>query len=218
MARITWDQTGERYFESGVSHGVLYPMAANGTYGAGVAWNGLIGVNNSPDGADPNELWADNIKYAVLRSAENLKLTIEAYTFPDEFYACDGMVSPSGMTGVVFGQQKRQSFGFCYRTEVGSDADNKLGYKLHLVYGCTASPSDKDYSTINDNPDAITFSWEVDTIPVDVDGMEPVAEVVIDSTKVDATKLSALEAMLYGDSGSASLPLPSAIMTMFSGT
>lgn len=217
--KLTWDNTGDRYYENGVKNGVLYPQNKDGSYSTGVAWNGLTSVSNSPDGADPNELWADNMKYAVLRSAETLAITIEAYTYPDEFEACDGMVTPSGVaSGVSFGQQKRQSFGFVYRTEVGSDTNSELGYKLHLVYGCTAQPSDKDYETINDSPDAITFSWEVDTLPVPVSGMEPVSEIVIDSRKFtgDAkAKLTALENKLFGtDNTEPTLPLPSEVMTL----
>lgn len=219
---LTWDGTGERKYESGVSKGVLYPMAANGTYEDGVAWNGLISVSNNPDGAEPNELWADNIKYAILRSAETLSLTIEAYTYPPEFEACDGMATPTGATGLVLGQQARKAFGFCYRTEVGTDANNNAGYKLHLVYGCTATPSDKDYETINDNPDAITFSWDVDSVPTPLTGAyasyKPVSEIVIDSTAVDSTKLTALEALLYGSGSTApALPDPTTVITTIKG-
>lgn len=217
MSKLVWDAAGEHYYESGVSQGVLYPQNSDGTYGAGVAWNGLISVSNNPDGAEPNELWADNIKYAVLRSAETLSLTIEAYTYPKEFEACDGMTSPAGIPGVTFGQQPRQSFGFSYRTEIGSDATTKAGYKLHLVYGCTAQPSDKDYETINDNPDAITFSWEVDSIPANAEGMSPVSEIVIDSrnfvTQAEQDKLDALEEILYGGTNTtAALPSPALVI------
>lgn len=219
---LTWDGTGERKYESGVSKGVLYPMASDGTYEAGVAWNGLISVSNNPDGAEPNELWADNIKYAILRSAETLSLTIEAYTYPPEFEACDGMATPTGATGLVLGQQARKAFGFCYRTEVGTDANNNAGYKLHIVYGCTATPSDKDYETINDNPDAITFSWDVDSVPTPLTGAyssyKPVSEIVIDSTTVDSTKLTALEALLYGSGSTApALPDPTTVITTIKG-
>lgn len=219
---LTWDGTGERKYESGVSKGVLYPMASDGTYEAGVAWNGLISVSNNPDGAEPNELWADNIKYAILRSAETLSLTIEAYTYPPEFEACDGMATPTGATGLVLGQQARKAFGFCYRTEVGTDANNNAGYKLHLVYGCTATPSDKDYETINDNPDAITFSWDVDSVPTPLTGAyasyKPVSEIVIDSTAVDSTKLTALETILYGSGSTApALPDPTTVVTTIKG-
>jgi len=219
---ITWDGTGMRKYESGVSHGVLYPMAADGTYEDGVAWNGLVSVSNNPDGAEPNELWADNIKYAILRSAETLSLTIEAYTYPAEFEACDGMATPTGANGLVIGQQARKGFGFCYRTEVGTDANGAAGYKLHLVYGCTATPSDKDYETINDNPDAITFSWDIDTVPAPLTGAyanyKPVSEIVIDSTTVDSTKLTALETILYGSGSTApALPDPTTVITTIKG-
>lgn len=224
MAAITWDGTGERKYESGVSHGVLYPMNSDGTYATGVAWNGLISVSNSPDGAEPNELWADNMKYAILRSAETLSLTIEAYTYPPEFEPCDGMVTPSSgnktATGMIIGQQARQAFGFCYRTEVGTDANNNAGYKLHLVYGCTATPSDKDYETINDNPDAITFSWDIDTVPYSFPNQtayanyKPVSEIVLDSIAVGDTKMAAIEALLYGgDNADPQLPTPVTVIS-----
>lgn len=219
---LSWDGTGERKYESGISKGVFY--LKNGTTGAyenGVAWNGLISVNNSPDGAEANELWADNIKYAILRSAETLGLTIEAYTYPPEFEQCDGMVSPANLAGMTIGQQARATFGFCYRTEVGTDASATAGYKLHLVYGCTATPSDKDYETINDNPDAITFSWEIDTVPEAFTGdyattYKPVSEIVLDSIALGATKMTAIEALLYGTSGTgnaAQLPAPTTVIT-----
>lgn len=222
---ITWDGTGERKYESGVSKGVLYPMAANGTYEAGVAWNGLVSVSNNPDGAEPNELWADNMKYAILRSAETLSLTIEAYTYPPEFEACDGMTTPTGAEGVIVGQQARKSFGFCYRTEVGTDANTNAGYKLHLVYGCSATPSDKDYETINDNPDAITFSWDVDTVPYSFPSTsayaayKPVSEIVVDSITVGSTKMAALEALLYGSGSTApALPDPDTVISTVKGS
>lgn len=217
---ITWDGTGTRKYESGVSKGVLYPInPSTGAYGTGVAWNGLISVSNNPDGAEANELWADNIKYAILRSAETLSLTIEAYTYPAEFEACDGMVSPSGATGLTLGQQARQAFGFCYRTEVGTDANGEAGYKLHLVYGCTATPSDKDYETINDNPDAITFSWDIDTVPVNVTGYKPVSEIVVDSIAAGTEKMTALENKLYGSGNTApALPSPDEVITTLGGS
>ena len=199
MSKIVWDESGKRYWETGVKNGVLYPQKADGTYDKGVAWNGLISISENPDGAEPNELWADNIKYAVLRSAETLGLTIEAYTYPDEFEPCDGLAIVDGADGLLVGQQKRQSFGLCYRTEIGNDTSSTAqDYKLHLVYGCSAQPSDRDYETINDNPDAITFSWDVDTLPTNITGMDPVAELVIDSRKADETYLAALEDILYG--------------------
>lgn len=220
MSKIEWDKTGERYYESGVSHGVLYPQSGT-TYPKGVAWNGLISVAMNPDGAEPNELWADNIKYAVLRSAENLGITIEAYTYPEEFAECDG--SKELATGVRIGQQKRKSFGFCYRTEVGDDTpSDDEDYILHLIYGCTASPSEKSYETQNDNPDAITFSWDVDTLPVNVAGSQPTASVEIDTRVADKAKVKALEDILYGTDGADSaagteprLPLPDEIKTLF---
>jgi hypothetical protein len=217
--QLEWDKTGERFYEMGVSRGVLY-VQNNGAYPKGVVWNGLTQVSESPEGADPNDLWADNIKYATLRSTETFKATIEAYTYPDEFAECDGSASPA--TGVYIGQQQRKTFGLCYRTEVGSDTntDTTNSYKLHLIYGCTASPSDKGYETINDSPDAITFSWEVDTVPVAVTGYKPTASIVIDSTKVDATKLATLESILYGAAGTpgtdARLPLPDEVISTLS--
>ena len=219
MSKIVWDETGKRYWETGVKNGVLYPQKADGTYDKGVAWNGLISISENPDGADPNELWADNIKYAVLRSAETLSLTIEAYTYPDEFEPCDGMATVEAAPGVLIGQQERQSFGLCYRTEIGNDTSSKGDdhYKLHLVYGCTAQPSDKDYETINDNPDAITFSWDVDTLPAAVTGndMLPVSEIVIDSRRADTEKLKALENYLYGkDADNTASPAVSAAEPM----
>ena len=199
MSKIVWDETGKRFWETGVKNGVLYPQKADGTYDKGVAWNGLISVSNNPDGAEPNELWADNMKYAVLRSAETLNLSIEAYTYPEEFEPCDGMAHIETAPGLQIGQQPRQSFGLCYRTEVGNDTSSTPKYyKLHLVYGCSATPSDKDYETINDNPDAITFNWDIDTLPVDVPDLEPSAELIIDSRTADAEKLAAREGYLYG--------------------
>lgn len=224
MAILSWDGTGERRYESGVSKGVLYVMD-QGSYGNGVAWNGLTSVNDNPDGAEPTELWADNIKYAVLRSAEKLGLTIEAYTYPTEFEACDGMDTPSGATGMVIGQQGRKSFGFCYRTEIGDDTTTEKGYKLHLVYGCSTKPSDKSYETINDSPSAITFSWEIDTVPQSFTGdyansFKPTSEIVVDSTQVSsASIMTVLESFLYGTASLAPvLPLPSAVVDILKGT
>lgn len=199
MSRLNWDVTGERRFESGVSKGVLYPINNSGVYTPGVAWNGLTGVTDSPSGAELTDLWADGIQYASLRSSEKYGATIESYTYPDEFAECDGSSEP--VTGLYLGQQKRKTFGFCYRTEIGNDQDgleNSANYKLHLIYGATASPSEKAYATINDSPDAITMSWEIATTPVTVTGYKPTAHLTIDSTKVDAAKLAALEAILYG--------------------
>ena len=208
MSKLVWDKTGERLYETGVKQGVLYPQAAGGTYPKGVAWNGLINVTESPSGAEATPLYADDIKYLNLISTEELGGTIEAYTYPDEFAECDG--SASLTEGVYIGQQPRKTFGFCYRTTLGNDvSNNNYGYKLHLVYGALASPSEKAYATINDSPEAITFSWEFSTTPVNVTGFKPTASITIDSTKVNAEKLAALEVILYGDADNeARLPLP----------
>lgn len=221
MAKLTWDNTGEHLYETGVRNGVIYLQNANGTYGNGVAWNGLTGVTESPSGAEATAIYADDIKYLNLYSAEEFGATIEAYTYPDEFAECDGSASP--VDGMIVGQQPRKAFGFCYRTVLGNDvAGEAYGYKLHILYGCRVSPSEKAYQTINDSPEAITFSWELTTTPVaitDANGnvinnYKPTACVVIDSTKADATKLAALEAKLYGsDNAEPTLPLPSQIIT-----
>lgn len=213
-APITWDDVGERYYHYGVDHGVFYAQADNGTYPKGVAWNGLTAVNESPDGGDPNDLWADNIKYGSLRGAENFKGTIEAYNYPPEFAPCNGEVEAVG--GVYLGQQKRKAFGFCYRTMIGNDTgtDTDDGYLLHLVYNATTTPTDMNYETINDNPDAITMSWDFDTTPLAVTGYKPTAHIIIDSRKADATKLGTLEDKLYGtNSADAYLPLPAEVIT-----
>ena len=213
MPKIKWDQTGERYYETGVSKGVLYPYA-NNTYAKGVAWNGLINVSESPEGAEATPLYADNIKYLNLMSAEEFKATIEAYTYPDEFAACNGEASLE--EGVSIGQQKRSQFGLSYQTKIGNDVDSDLGYKIHLVYGALAAPSEKAYATVNDSPEAITFSWEISTTPVEVPGFKPTASLVIDSTKVDPTKLAEFEKKLYGDeTNEAMLPLPSEVAALF---
>lgn len=217
--KITWDGTGEKLYETGVDHGVLYVQASDGTYPLGVAWNGLTGVTESPAGAEANPQFADNIKYLNLLSAETFGGTIEAYTYPDEFGACDGTVEPE--TGVIVGQQTRKAFGLCFRTNIGNDVDGvSHGYKLHLVYGCLASPSEKGYQTINDSPDAITFSWEFNTTPAPVTGYKPTSLIVIDSTKADPTDLAALETALYGVEGTPGtegmLPTPDAVIAMFS--
>ena len=216
MPKLTWDNTGERIFETGVKQGVLYPIQSDGKYTKGVAWNGLTAVTESPSGAEATALYADDIKYLNLLSNEEFGATIEAYTYPDEFAECDG--SAELATGVMIGQQKRKIFGLCYRTTIGNDVDgNDYGYKLHLVYGCLAAPSEKGYSTINDNPDAITFSWEVSTTPVNVEGFKPTSQITIDSTKADPTKLAALEAILYGSAETeAKLPLPDEVATTMS--
>ena len=219
MAKLTWDATGTRFYETGVSNGVLYPQNSNG-YDKGVAWNGLTSVSENPDGAEPNDLYADNIKYATLRSAETFSATIEAYTYPEEFAACDGSYSPSNTTGVYIGQQPRKAFGFCYRTEIGSDNMNTGdAYKLHIIYNATASPSDKSYETINDSPDAITLSWEVTTTPVEVGitGIKPTSTIVIDTSKLDTTTrqhLAALENVLYGTANAEpTLPDPATVIS-----
>lgn len=215
MAAIEWDAAGKRFYENGTDRGVLYPMKANGDYDKGVPWNGLTAVTESPEGAEPTDLYADNIKYATMRSAETFGCTIEAYTYPDEFAECDG--SAQIAKGVFAGQQERKGFGFCYRTLIGNDTATSSddGYKLHLVYGCTASPSEKSYATVNDSPDAITFSWEVKTTPVNVAGFKPTATLVIDSRYTDSTKLAALEKTLYGgeDGDGPKLPLPADVIT-----
>ena len=216
MPKLTWDNTGERIFETGVKQGVLYPIQSDGKYTKGVAWNGLTAVTESPSGAEATALYADDIKYLNLLSNEEFGATIEAYTYPDEFAECDG--SAELATGVMIGQQKRKTFGLCYRTTIGNDVEgNDYGYKLHLVYGCLAAPSEKGYSTINDNPDAITFSWEVSTTPVNVEGFKPTSQITIDSTKAEPTKLAALEAVLYGSAETeAKLPLPDEVATTMS--
>ena len=215
--KLVWDQIGEKLYETGVKNGVLYPQDSSGTYPKGVAWNGLTAVTEKPSGAEKTSLYADDIKYLNLMSAEEFGATIEAYTFPPEFGACDG--SAEIAAGVTIGQQKRTAFGLCYRTTVGNDTDgNDYGYKLHIIYGAMASPSEKAYATINDSPEAITFSWEVTTTPVSVSGFKPTANLTIDSTKVDAQKLAALEAILYGSDTETSkeprLPLPDEIATL----
>ena len=213
MSKIVWDQTGERLYETGVKQGVLY-IPASGVYSKGVAWNGLTAVTESPSGAEATALYADDIKYLNLMSNEEFGCTIEAYTYPDEFAVCDG--SASLAKGVSIGQQPRKTFGLCYRTTLGNDTDgNDYGYKLHMVYGCLAAPSEKAFSTINDSPEAITFSWEVSTTPVNVAGHKPTAHLEIDSTKADPVKLAALEKILYGDTDTeARLPLPDEIVTL----
>lgn len=221
--KLVWDKTGEHFYETGVKNGVLYPMSASGTYPKGVAWNGLTAITESPSGAEATALYADDIKYLNLMSNEEFGATVEAYTYPDEFAECDG--SASLTEGVYIGQQARKTFGLCYRTTLGNDSKgNDYGYKLHIIYGAMASPSEKAYSTINDSPDAITFSWELSTTPVAVANFKPTASLTIDSTKVDSTKLAALEEILYGKDGTGEdqstgavdprLPLPDEIATL----
>lgn len=213
MSKLVWDQTGERLYETGVKNAVLY-VKTEGAYPKGVAWNGITAVTESPSGAEATALYADDIKYLNLMSNEEFGATIEAYTYPDEFAECDG--SAAIATGVYIGQQTRKAFGLCYRTVLGNDTDaNDYGYKIHIIYDALAAPSEKAYASVNDSPEAITFSWEVTTTPVNVAGYKPTASVTIDSTKVDAEKLAALEAVLYGsESEEARLPLPDEIITL----
>lgn len=212
--KLNWDDTGKRLYETGVDRGVLYPMSATGAYEPGVAWNGLTAVTESPSGAEANPLYADNIKYLELRSTEEFGATIEAYTYPDEFAACDG--SAALIEGVTIGQQPRKGFGFSYRTILGNDTEGEsYGYKIHVVYGAKAAPSEKAYATVNDSPEAITFSWEITTTPVTVTGHKPTAHLEIDSTKISKAQLEAVETLLYGADGegsNATLPLPDAIL------
>ena len=216
MAKLVWDKTGDRLYETGVKNGVLYIPTA-GVYSKGVAWNGLTAVTESPSGAEATALYADDTKYLSLMSAEEFGATIEAYTYPDEFAACDG--SAELADGVMIGQQKRSTFGLCYKTTIGNDTEgNDHGYKLHIIYGAQAKPSERAYATINDSPEAITFSWEITTTPVNVTGAKPTASLVIDSTKADPSKLAALEDILYGKDGEPAneprLPLPDEIKTL----
>ena len=214
MAKLVWDKSGERLYETGVKQGVLYVQDTTGTYPTGVAWNGLTAVTESPSGAEATALYADDIKYLNLVSAEELGGTIEAYMYPDEFAECDGSVALT--PGMYIGQQDRKTFGLCYRTTLGNDTDsNNHGYKLHLIYGALAAPSEKAYATINDSPEAITFSWEFKTTPVNVTGHKPTASIVIDSTKVDVSKMAALEKILYGDDtgDGPRLPLPDEVLS-----
>ena len=222
MSKLKWDQSGERLYETGVSNGVLYPLT-NGAYPKGVAWNGLTAVNENPSGAEATPLYADNIKYLNLMSAEEFGATIEAYMYPDEFGECNGETELA--TGVSIGQQTRKLFGMSYQTKIGSDQNNDLGYKIHLIYGALAAPSEKAYATVNDSPEAITFSWEISTTPVEVEGFKPTATIVIDSTKVDADALTRLKNILYGTDGSqgtegttARLPLPDEVLSIINNT
>lgn len=214
MSKLVWDQTGERLYETGVKNGVLYLLDEAGAYSKAVAWNGLTAVTEAPSGAEATPLYADDIKYLNLISAEEFGATIEAYTYPEEFAQCDG--SAAIATGVMIGQQSRKTFGLAYKTTLGNDVvGNDYGYKLHLIYGALAAPSEKAYATINDSPEAITFSWEVTTTPVAVNGFKPTACVTIDSTKADKTKLAALEEVLFGaEATEARLPLPDEIATL----
>jgi hypothetical protein len=215
MAPLTWDDVGEKVYETGVDHGVLYLPDDAGVYNSGVAWNGLTTVTESPSGADPNPQFADNIKYLNITSAEEFGGTIEAFTYPEEFGQCDGTALPA--PGVAVGQQGRKMFGLCYRTKVGNDVDGvDHGYKLHLLYGAQASPSEKAYATINDSPAAINFSWAITTTPVPVTNLKPTSLLVIDSTVVDPADLASLEALLYGaGTTEAALPTPDAVIELF---
>lgn len=214
MAKLVWDATGDRLYETGVKYGVLYPQDDSGTYPKGVAWNGLSTVTESPSGAEATAVYADDMKYLNLYSTEEFAATVEAYMYPDEFAECDG--SAEIADGVTVGQQERKAFGMCYRTTLGNDTKaNDYGYKIHIIYGAKAAPSEKAYASINDSPEAITFSWELSTTPVSVNGMKPTASLTIDSTKVTPEKLAKLEAVLYGDgSNEARLPLPDEIVTI----
>ena len=223
MPKLKWDEVGSRKYETGVSMGVLYVQNNDGTYQNGVVWNGLTGVTESPSGADATDFWADNIKYASVRATETFGATIEAYTYPDEFEECDGSATLSTYTGIKIGQQARTPFGLCYRTEIGTDTNPTAGYLIHIIYGATASPSQRAYATINDSPDAITFSWEVNTTPVSVEGYKPTANLIIDSTKVTSAQLTALENKLYGTDGEGqqtgtqpTLPTPADIIDLLS--
>ena len=208
MAKLVFNGVGDRLFETGVKKGVLYVMGDEGQYENGVVWNGLTAVTEKPTGAETTNLYADDVKYVVIYGAEEFEATIEAYTYPEEFEQCDG--SAVLTTGVNVGQQTRKTFAFCYTTSLGNDTQGQdFGYKIHIIYGCKAKPSEKSYSTINDSPEAVTFSWDVSTVPVPVEGMNPTATVVIDSTRVEASKLKLLEEVLYGSSvEEARLPLP----------
>lgn len=215
MSKLVWDAQGARFYETGVNKGVLYPFS-NGAYRAGVAWNGLTQVSENPSGAEATPLYADNIKYLNLQSAEEFGATVEAYTYPDAFAACNGELDLG--TGVQVGQQKRSQFALCYQTKIGNDQDSEAGYKIHIVYGCLAAPSEKAYATVNDSPEAITFSWEISTTPVEVTGFKPTATVVIDSTKVDPDKLTQIENALYGtNSTEPQLLLPNDITAILNG-
>ena len=218
MAKIKWDEAGKHFYETGVSKGVLYVMSDTpGTYEKGVAWNGLSSVSESPTGAEVSAIYADNIKYLNLMSREEFEGSIEAYTYPDEFMACDGSASPENAKGFIVGQQDRKTFAFCYQTKVGNDLNPEAGYKIHIIYGALASPSERSYETVNDSPEAMTFSWDITTTPVAVTGFKPTAHVELDSTKIDKTKLEKIEAKLYGTdepSGEPTLLMPDEIIGM----
>lgn len=214
MAKLVFNGVGDRLFETGVKKGVLYVMGEDGQYEQGVVWNGLTGVTEKPSGAETTNLYADDVKYVVIYGAEEFEATIEAYTYPEEFEQCDG--SAVLQEGVNVGQQTRKTFAFCYTTSLGNDTQGQdFGYKIHIIYGCKAKPSEKSYSTINDSPEAVTFSWDVSTVPVPVEGMNPTATVVIDSTRMDKGKLKLIEDKLYGtESAEPTLPLPDEIKAL----
>jgi hypothetical protein len=214
MPKLVWDKSGERFWETGVSKGVLFPMSAvQGVYGNGVVWNGLVNVTQSPTGAEPSAIYADNIKYLNLMSVEELEASIEAYTYPDEFAECDG--SAVAAQGLKVGQQPRKMFALAYQSKIGNDVNPDLGYKIHIIYGCLAGPSEKSHDTVNDSPEAMTFSWDVTTTPVELVGFKPTASLEIDSTKTVEANLAALEAILYGTTeAEARLPFPDEIMTI----
>lgn len=214
MAKLVWNEAGKRLYETGVDRGVLYVSDGNGGYQKGVVWNGLVSVNESPSGAEATPLYAGNVKYVELMSNEEFGASIEAYTYPEEFEQCDG--SAELADGITIGQQPRKSFGLCYRTKIGNDtAGDEHGYKIHLIYGAKAAPTEKSYTTINDSPEAITFSWEITTTPIEVAGHKPTATLTIDSTKVTPTTLTAIETKLYGDtSGEPTLPTPAEILAL----
>lgn len=216
MPRLEWDKVSERFYETGNDHGVLYLQDTTGAYPLGVAWNGLVSVSESPSGAESNPQYADNIKYLELKGAEEFGATIEAFTYPDEWMECDGSAEP--VEGVVVAQQVRKPFGFVYRSRIGNDTQgDDLGYKLHLIYNALASPSEKAYTTVNESPEPLTFSWEITTTPIAVTGHRPTAAITIDSTKADASKLAALEDILFGsDSSEPKLPTPDEVITMMS--
>ncbi len=216
--KLVWDKPEEKLYHTGVDRGVLYPISESGTYPKGVVWNGLTAMNENPSGADATDMWADNIKYLSIRAAEQFGYTIEAYMYPDEFAECDGSAAPT--KGVTIGQQNRKAFGICYRSTLGNSVkQNDYGYLLHLIYNSTASPSGRNFQTINDSPEAITFSWECNTTPVPVTGFKPTAEVVVNSTLVDPEKLTALETILYGTGDTdARLPLPDEVISILKTT
>lgn len=214
MTALVWDDAGNRFYETGIENGVLYPMDGAGAYPLGVAWNGLVSITESPSGAEPTALYADNIKYLTLISTEEFACTIEAYTYPAEFAECDGSLEAGLAVGTMLSQQPRKNFGLVFKTKVGNDVDGEAhGYKLHLIYGCLASPSEKAFQTVNDSPEAITFSWEVNTTPPAITTYGPTSQIIIDSRTAGAVELAALELILFGDAGDPNLPLPDAIIT-----